>query len=91
MSTHKKLNPELYSYELEEIESSNDFEDTSKRLKIIIHGANIIQRALEPVIKIGNITAKYPEVQPDEKTIVAYLENIPTEVRKYHYNMVQKK
>jgi hypothetical protein len=79
MTSNKKLTPELHSYDLEEIEIANDSGETSKSLQLTIHGNNLFHRALEPIVKVGNVTVSYPEIQLDEKTIIGNLEQIPAE------------
>lgn len=79
MTSNKKLIPELNSYDLEEIEITNDSGEKLKSLQITIHGNNIFHRALEPLVKVGNVTVSYPEIQLDEKTIIGNLEQTPAE------------
>lgn len=44
-----------------------------------IHGKNIIIRALEPVVSIGDMLVRYPEIALDERRIIGFLTEMPEE------------
>lgn len=86
MTRTKSKLPKLNSYELsKEFDSDEnrsfstaDMDETTL-MKIIIRGENIVHRALRPIVRIGNITVKYPNISLDEKSIVGYIDEIPPE------------
>jgi len=77
---HKEMPLVLETYELDEvyIPWGRD-KKIAKVIRITIHGKNIFQRALEPIIKVGDDIVQFPEIQPDEQTIIGYLTKIPKE------------
>lgn len=80
MVEHKEFTPTLDSYELDEnhLALANRAEK-SKVIHITIHGKNLIMRALEPTIRIGNVIVRYSKIHPDERTISGYITEIPEE------------
>jgi hypothetical protein len=80
MNNHRRLPLTLDSYELNEVDVRlGDARDISKVVRITIHGKNIFMRALEPIIKIGDVFVEYPEIQPDEQTVTGFLTKLPKE------------
>src|SRR5687767_12013486 len=85
MTLTKRKIPKLNSYELsKEIEpaealSFSDSVDQTNLTKIIIKGENIVNRALEPIVKIGNITVKFPQISLDQSSIIGYIDEAPPE------------
>jgi hypothetical protein len=85
MTLTKRKIPKLNSYELsKEIEpaeasSFSDSVDQTNLTKIIIKGENIVNRALEPIVKIGNITVKFPQISLDQSSIIGYIDETPPE------------
>jgi hypothetical protein len=70
----------LDSYELEEVDLPLGADKAIIRAtRITIHGKNIFLRALEPVVRVGEIEALYPRIQSDERTITGYLVTRPPE------------
>lgn len=80
MSQHRKLTTTLDSYELNEVDVRLDHaRDTSKVLHITIHGKNLFMRALEPIVRIGDVVVEYPEIHSDEQTVTGFLTKLPEE------------
>jgi hypothetical protein len=80
MVEHRQFTPTLDSYELDEKRLAlAEGAETHKVIQITIHGKNLIMRALEPTIRIGNVTVQYPKIHPDERTVSGYLTEIPEE------------
>jgi hypothetical protein len=80
MAQHKQLFPELDSYDLQEVYAPVGPErKTVKAVQITLHGKNLVMRALEPVVRIGDVQARYPMIQPDERRIVGFLTDLPKE------------
>ena len=75
---HRKMPLVLESYELEEVHVPWGPEGKlTKVVRITLHGKNIFMRALEPIVRVGDIVVQYPEIQPDEQRIIGYLKEIP--------------
>ncbi|HKW06821.1 MAG TPA: hypothetical protein VJS19_04555 [Candidatus Dormibacteraeota bacterium] len=80
MADHAPRPTTLDSYDLEEVEVSFDERKPPVRAtRITIHGKNIFLRALEPVVRVGDVEVLYPRIQSDEQTIVGYLTRTPPE------------
>jgi hypothetical protein len=80
MAEHRQLPTTLDSYELEEVEAPlGEGNERVRATRITIHGENIFMRALEPVVRVGDVEVLYPRIQPDERTIVGYLTSAPPE------------
>ena len=47
--------------------------------KITLHGRNFFERAMMPIIRIGNIRVEKYEITPDGCCIVCYLQEMPEE------------
>lgn len=80
MSEHPPRPTTLESYELEEVEVPiGEGQRPVRAIKISIHGKNIFLRALEPIVRIGDMDVLYPRIEPDEQTIVGYVTDQPQE------------
>ncbi len=80
MAEHPARPTTLDSYELEEVEVPlGDRNAMVRATRITIHGQNIFMRALEPIVRVGNVEVIYPRIQPDEKTIIGYMTTTPPE------------
>ncbi len=80
MADHPPRPTTLDSYDLEEVDVPFGERDAPVRAtRITIHGTNIFMRALEPIVRVGDVQVLYPRIQPDEKTIVGYLTTTPPE------------
>jgi len=80
MAEHRQLPPALDSYDLEEVEAPlGEGKRMVKATKVTIHGRNIFQRALEPIVRIGDVEVLHPRIEPDEQTIVGYLTTVPAD------------
>ena len=51
----------------------------NKPVKIILHGENFIERAMFPIIRIGDLRVKKCGIAPDGKSITCYFERMPEE------------
>lgn len=70
----------LDSYDLDEVIVTLGERHTPVRAtRITIHGTNIFMRALEPVVRVGDVEVLYPRIQPDERSIIGYLTTTPPE------------
>jgi hypothetical protein len=49
------------------------------RIRITLHGENFIERAMIPIIKIGDIYIKEYNISPDGRTITGFLDEMPEE------------
>jgi hypothetical protein len=80
MSQRRERHTTLDSYDLDEVEVPlGEGKVEIKTIQITIHGQNIFMRALEPIVRVGNVEVLYPRIQPDERTIVGYLTKTPPE------------
>jgi hypothetical protein len=75
---HKRLPLTLDSYELDEVYAPIGKEgERVKVIRIIVHGTNLIIRALEPELRVGRSVVLYPEIHVDERTITGFLTETP--------------
>jgi hypothetical protein len=80
MAEHRPRKTRLDSYDLEEVEVPlGEHKAMIRATRITISGQNIFMRALEPIVRVGNVEVLYPRIQPDERTIVGYLTTAPPE------------
>lgn len=80
MVEHKRWPIELDSYDLEEVYARlGGAKEPAKVVRITIHGQNIIMRALEPVVRIGEVLVQYPEIALNERSIRGFLTQMPRE------------
>lgn len=47
--------------------------------KIVLHGRNFFERAMMPIIRIGQVRVEKYEITPDGCCIVCYLQELPEE------------
>jgi len=77
---HRQLPLELDSYELEEVYAPwSTAEEPATVIRITLHGKNILVRALEPTVKIGDVLVQYPDIASDERRIIGFLVDTPKE------------
>jgi len=50
-----------------------------QRIRITLHGENFIERAMMPIIRIGNIRINDYQISPDGRTIVGFIDEMPEE------------
>ena len=84
VETNGYLPPSLESYSVEvpQVFHALDVETVAapvQEWKITLRGRNFFERAMMPIIRMGNIRVQKYEISPDGSAIVCYLPDLPDE------------